>query len=588
MRRFYFITLATIIIIGLLLGGCSNQTTTPPVQTTTATTAATTAATSKPIASTTTSATIPTKPLESTTIPATTTAGKPEGTFTFATPDWGKGNFIPWLAGVADAAVYQTVYESIGMPNSKGEATPCLAESWEYSKDFLTMTIHLRKGIQFHEGYGEMTSEDVKYSFDLIGAPDSKIGMREQWITTVSSIEAPDRYTVILHFKVPGTDLLTLMAQSEYNYSCIFSKKYIDKVGVDAAGRHPIGTGPWHFVEYKTGDYAKFEAVPDHWRVVPEFQYFILRLVPEESTRVAMLQTGQIDACLVGPTSLAKLPEAEFTIDKTWGGANSMIWLGGFIPTDDKRYVAGYQNTDPWKDVRVRKAMNLAINRDAMNKAFELGTARATSIYCLIPGEEDLTPYPYDPVQAKILLGQAGYYDGFSFRLVSAPSHPGVPMISKETEAVASYWEAIGIHTQIVPIDFMSYNTSNGLVGKTVGDCFSYRLTFSANPWARMRNYLPNQSSPPLVPEPALRSLAEKLLAEPDLAKRDPIYREFAKLNYDEYTVVPLFYVPFIMASSKKTVSPQGWTRNTNTYYFNYEYVRHANPLNTYRLFELK
>jgi len=516
-------------------------------------------------------------------------AAKPEGTFTFGAMDLAKENFIPWTGTSGDAAVFMAFYESLGMPNSKGEALACLAKSWDWTTDLLTMTVHLRQGIQFHDGWGEMTSEDVKWSLEQIYASDSKIGMREQFKTAIDFIEAPDKYTVVLHWKIPGMDQLTLLAQSENIYSTIQCKKYFEQVKYEGVQAHPIGTGPWRYVQLNTGDYLKCEAVENHWRVVPEFKYLVMKKIPEESTRVAMLQTGQIDACLIGPTSVAKLSEEDFNIDKQWGGANSMIWPGNFLQKDDKRYVEGYHNTDPWADVRVRQAMNLAINRDAMNKTFELGWARVTSIYCLIPGWDELEPYPYDVAKAKQLMKEAGYEKGFSLRLVSAPTHPGVPMIAKETETVASYWEAINIHSEIVAMDFGTYSSTYNVPAKMKGDWFSYRLTFSANPWARVRNYLPDQTSPPLVPEPELRALAQKLLAEPDLSKRVPIYKEFAKLNHDLYTVVPLFYVPFLMASNKDTVgSTAGWTRNTDTYYFAYEYVQHAKPLNTFRLFDLK
>jgi len=231
--------------------------------------------------------------------------------------------------------------------------------------------------------------------------------------------------------------------------------------------------------------------------------------------------------------------------------------------------------------------MSISIDRDAINKALEKGTARPVALAQTLPGEDALPPIKYDPARAKQLLKDAGFPNGFSFTLVSAPSHPGLPNISKWGEAVVGYWADVGIIAKINPIDFPSYNERSS-INKNAGECYTYRYLFGGvNPYTmlmqldisdthwgtRLQNEAADIQSP----------IAQAALKELDLTKRAALYKQLVQIQYDNWEAIPLLEVPYLMAKNKAKVGE--WPPDSSSYYWNFPYVRHAKPLNTFRLF---
>jgi ABC-type transport system substrate-binding protein len=162
-------------------------------------------------------------------------------------------------------------------------------------------------------------------------------------------------------------------------------------------------------------------------------------------------------------------------------------------------------------------------------------------------------------------------------------------MAQKETEAVAGYWSEIGIDATISPMDFGAYWLKVFEL-TNVGECYSFRLTYAgANPYSYLMMCIVSDNlwgGRVQVPEmEEISPLAEEALAELDLEVRDGMYRNIAQKVYENYIAVPLMQVPFIIAKNKNTVGD--WPPNTGSYYYNFEYIRHAQPLNTFRLFDL-
>ncbi len=541
----------------------------------------------------------PTSTTPTTTTPSGTTtppaAPKPEGTFTFGVSSLQTEGFVPWITFLSDYLVYGPVYDYIALESPTGENIPCVAESWEFSEDYTDLTIHVREGIQFHDGWGELTAEDVKYLIDEMRSEASISGVKA-FTEIIESVEVVDPYTLIVHQSEPNVDYSDSYAFSP-PYCPVLCKAYVESVGAEEANINPIGSGPYKLIEKKTGNYLKYEAVEDHWRVVPEFKYLIIQQVPEESTRIAMLKTGAIDATVIGPASLPDLQgEEDFTIE-TWPyGAVSAIIFGGLCRPDDDMYQEGYHNQDPWTDIRVREAMNIAIDRDAINQALHYGTATPVSTNLGLPGYTEIEPYPYDPDRARELLAEAaadGVFTpnsegGFSFTLVSSPFHPGVPMIAKEAEAAVGYWDDIGIKAEINPLDFGAYYSRTHNI-ETAGECFTYRnLWGGANPYTQLLTLdktagwgFMYQCEEADIWTP----MCQEALAEFDLEKRSEMYKEICQFVVDSYTTIPLLQVPYLVVKNNKTVGE--WTPNSSSYYYNFEYIRHPEPLNTFRLFDL-
>ena len=181
----------------------------------------------------------------------------------------------------------------------------------------------------------------------------------------------------------------------------IVSKKYVETVGEEVASQKPIGTGPYKLVDSQSGSYFKFEALDNHWRVVPEFKTLTVRLLPETSTLVAALKNKEIDLAQVPAEQLADLKAAGVAVEVSpLGGGMLVIRWGGFVIPADKRYDPAYHNKDPWTDVRVRKAMAIAIDREAISKAIFAGSAKPAGVP-LNSADMDKYHYSYDPAAAK-------------------------------------------------------------------------------------------------------------------------------------------------------------------------------------------
>ena len=165
--------------------------------------------------------------------------------------------------------LHDLVYDMlIYWDNVNNTFIPGLAESWENSPDGLTLTYKLRKGIQFQDGWGEVTSADVKFNFEM-QASKTSIGKVSQ-TRRIASMDTPDPYTMVVHFKDPyPTFYLDLSLGSSGVCQGILCKKYIETVGEDTASQKPVGTGPFKMIEAHLGDRYKFEAQDSNWRSGP-------------------------------------------------------------------------------------------------------------------------------------------------------------------------------------------------------------------------------------------------------------------------------------------------------------------------------
>ena len=362
--------------------------------------------------------------------------------------------FLPWNGGGPRKYYLDPIYEYLIYLNPETrQPTPGLATRWEMSKDGKTWAFWLRQGVQFHEGYGELTAEDVKYSIERVKDPKSIVGPSSTMRRLISNVEAPEKYKVVITLSVPDIEF-DRGYMSNGLCAQIVSKKHLEAKGDEAANAHPIGTGPFTLAEYKKGISIKLKAIPGvekHWRVKTDFENITFLAVPEEATRVAMLRTGEVDLAPINYDSIDSIKASGLNVLSVKNNWVPVIRLGGLIKTDPKRYNPNV----PWADKRVRQALNYAIDKEAIVKSIFRGQAQPASSDIPAPEFFDISAYPYNPQKAKQLLAEAGYPNGFEITLKTFTTTPGaqLPVIG---EAVGMYWQAVGLKVKIVPTDWTS------------------------------------------------------------------------------------------------------------------------------------
>ena len=517
---------------------------------------------------------------------------KPEGTLHVAEADYAEEGFIPDLGdGDGESRAWAQVLEYPMYRNGKtGELLPGLATGYEYSKDYRTLIIHMRKGIpwQDKEKWGEVTGEDVKYTYERTRLPESTSSLTGL-MQNIPSIEVPDPYTVLVNFKEPAPESWVLMFNSVT--APIVCKKHIETVGVEEARWKPIGSGPYRLVERKSGDYMKFEAVDKHWRCVPEFKYLYLHTVPEESTRVAMLKTGKVDMIPVSTLQAVSMEnEPGIKVVTVPEGYQISYVFGGMIIPKDQRYKEGIHRKDPWTDIRVREALNIAIDRKAIIKSIYKGLAGETQTVfnvkdaggARVPGWENLPPIPYDPARAKKLLAEAGYPNGFSLKLASASGWSPAFEIPKLTEILAAYFKEIGVK---VEIQQMEEEVLSNLcreakdVGMIYPDKESMRRSYAGR---FLDKFIPG-SEPAIWLDDDHIAMVYAYEKEVDPAKRAAALAAIRNYEYKNWIAIPLVKAPLWWAYRTSVVGD--WARSGMDKFPYLEYVRHAKPLNTWRLF---
>jgi peptide/nickel transport system substrate-binding protein len=389
--------------------------------------------------------------------------------------------FLPWTGGAIEKNYLSgTIYESLTLRDRDGNMLPCLAKDWKMSADGKDWTVNIQKGITFHDAagntYGELTSADVKYTFEkLMGATSvSHIkGSLTDTTNGIASIETSGNYTVIFHMKGPNVGFMKVCSGPDM--MGVVCKAYVEEYGDGVASTKPVGTGPYVLDSHVIGAYIQMRAIDDwstHWRMsaisdpTKYFEYLKFMVVPDQNARVLGLLSGDFDVVEIGAEVVDQIegqPGVTTLPDIVALLATDIIRLGGLNKLDTATSPTRYDPTNPWADPTVigsktagqlvRQAMNLAIDKTALiNSVYEgVGTPAATSM-SIPEWVTTQTPYGYDKAQAETLLDQAGYprsapgkVDRFSMTLIADERYSAAAM----SVVVADYWKAVGIDVKI-------------------------------------------------------------------------------------------------------------------------------------------
>lgn len=342
-------------------------------------------------------------------------ADTPEGDLRISLAFLGSQRLIPW-AEVASGGIKQhqlLIYDHLVGCTDDGQLSEKngIAQSWKEADNHLSWTFTLRQDVTFHDG-SPLTAEDVKFSIDSLFEPKAVAGLLGPTRAAFKSAEVKDPYTIVVHLKQPAIFLPWNFSCAIGNEGMILPKAYFQKLGADGFAKAPIGSGPYKVVKNAIGASMQLEALDRHWAEgVPKFKTLTFLVVPEESTRMAQLQSGEADIIAV---SREKVPEVKAAGFNVFSKLNDQVVVV---------YMQQQWDDVPVADKRVRQALNLALDKEAILQYVFAGQGVPAVMYPIGSygvaggGDATLKPYPYDPQKAKQLLAEAGYTDGFETKI---------------------------------------------------------------------------------------------------------------------------------------------------------------------------
>ena len=436
-----------------------------------------------------------------------------------------------------------------------------LAESWQVSDDFLTYTFHLRKGVKFHNlppvNRREMDAGDVKATLDLYMDPGSII---KASFVSVDRVEVIDRYTVALRMKEVEPQLLVTLAESARG--AILPREMTDPASLARRGGG-IGTGPFIVAaeyQYKVG--ITFRRNPDYWLFddgnrLPYLDGRRVVVIPDNSARLTAFRTGKLDWGVSVPGGLSGF-RAFMTARPTTMVLESVSsgGTGGCI--------CFRLDKAPWNDVRVRRAMSMALDYETIGQT--LNGQPALDLAGIISGlwhgsDNRLTTvtkdcgcpwYTYDPAKAKALLAEAGFPRGFSTTLAFFPyDQSNIEWM----ELYAAYWKAIGVDAKILSQDYTVYRANVDIGGwENLGR--SFLCCGSTTIYASMGALVPGGPKNPqqgFINDPKMTALAKEISASyRDEAAQRPLLGQARAYYLDQ-----VFTIPQVTGTTKTIFAPR-------------------------------
>ncbi len=325
-----------------------------------------------------------------------------------------------YLKGRETQNALRLIYDSLYHRDDDMQIVPWLATSYE-NPDELTWRFHLREGVKFHNG-NDFNADDVRFTIERLLEEDSVWSERN----IIDRVEVQDEYTVDIITQKPYAAFMTRIVLLHMT-----DEEYVTEVGADGMASQPMGTGPFKFVEWIKDEQLVFEANPDYWGGSPKLQTVIFRPIPETATRIAALEAGDADIMTdVPPDYVAQAHENVQIVS---------------IPGTRAFFIGMNVTMEPFDDVRVRQALNYAVDMEAIIDSIFNGLARKLDSP-LLPeafGYVATPVYNYDPDHARALLAEAGYPDGFEMELDTSPP------LKELGEALAGQLSEVGIAVKV-------------------------------------------------------------------------------------------------------------------------------------------
>ena len=439
---------------------------------------------------------------------------------------------------LAWGGIASNIYDGLVRRDENLDLQPGLATSWETLDDGMRYRFTLREGVTFHNGE-PFNAEAVKYTFDRLLGEQGAQGPQQSNYTTIESVEVVDDTTIDIHMAQPDPVILTKL--SGYG-AMIVPPQYIEENGEEYFDLHPVGTGPFQFVSYDQGSRLNLEANPDYFEGAPELDELVFRFIREDSTRLAELQSGAVD--ILNNLAYSAIPTVESDPNL------EIVSVPG--PTI---YSLALKTAEPaaTADVRVRRALNMAVDKQALIDAFLGG--RGTPISQL-QGDlsfgfaPDLEGYAYDPEQARALLDEAGVPEGAEMTI---DYRAGNSTFNEVAQALTGFFGQVGLNVGLNPLEDGVFLNEIVPEGRT-NEMFQFSWggwTFDFDNTAYL-SYHEGEKWNPYGTSDEMNQLLEEQRETSDVDEREAILQDVARLAHEEAYHIPLYVEDQIYAVSNR------------------------------------
>jgi peptide/nickel transport system substrate-binding protein len=347
----------------------------------------------------------------------------------------------------------------------------------------------------------------------------------------VAAVETPDPTHVRIRLKQPWPDFLTFYTNAT-GAGWIVPRKYVEKVGDEGFKKAPVGAGPYKFVSFTPGVELVLEAFDQYWRKPPSVKRLVLRVIPDEATRLAALKRGEVDIAYSIRGELAEELQKTPGLTLKPTVIQSPFWL--YFPEQ-------WDPKSPWHDRRVRLAASLAIDRPSINQALTLGHSRLSG--SIIPTSFEYfwqPPAPvYDRARAAKLLAEAGYPNGFD-----AGDYYCDVSYANLAEAVANSLQTVGIRAKLRPLERVAF--FSGYSEKKYRNIIQAASGAFGNAATRLEAFVATGGAYAYGGYPDIDGLMQEQAAETDAKRREATLRRIQQLVTEKVMYVPIWELAFL------------------------------------------
>ena len=471
------------------------------------------------------------------------------------------------IVGQIAAVQFDPIDESlVGMDPSNGQQIPELAEEWALEGGN-TWRFKLREGVQFHKGWGEVTAQDVQFAYDEYIKDDAVGGVRAPLRRGVDRIEAVNDHELLIHLKQFDADLINLLSRAQPAMS-IVSKEHADSIGTDPDfNAEPFaGTGPYQFMEREQNVYFRYKRNENHRSIVPDFPELEFRYMNEASTRLAALLTEEIHVTSL-PDDL--YPQALSDGMQVIPGTASLrrVWMSYqccFVDMTTREWPM--HPDSPLQDVRVRRALNKAVNRAELNEGLLANKGIPMYVHSFNPSLSGWSQtwvnrfpeaYGFDPLAARTLLAEAGFNENNPLETnVHVFKSTQLPGADDMAEVIGEYIRDIGVKVNFVQDD----SATRRAKGRTQQYTNHLSLgTTSAGQIVGSSVYTSNTSFSRVATTPEVDAKFLEIRRETSDASRAQLWTEYGNLIYDNYINLPLYWLPAEVVVNPEVVGGFTW-----------------------------